>query len=622
MAHTIIFQPDGARAQCADGDTLLTVSGGAGIELETPCGGAGNCGKCLVRVENQAMSAITEPERESLSTEEIAMGFRLACQCRAHGDMTVFIPETSRQSRQIIVSDGRAVSGRLKPGLACLILKLDKPSLNDPRDDWQRLSEALAARDFYNIKIDYTALRQLPGALRAGAWTISVVLWQAREIIAVFPGEKEKIYGAAIDIGTTTLAGFLGDLTAGEIVAQAAAANSQVRFGDDVISRVSHCMMEDDGLERLNRAIIGDVNQLLERMRAKAGVDKGDVLDMTVVFNTVMHHIFLGIRPDWLGRAPFTAAVRGPLNIKARDVGLALATGAYLHCLPIEAGFVGADNVAVLLTQRAAIDDEQTTLVIDIGTNGEINLIGNGRVLAASCATGPAFEGAQIKHGMRAAPGAIEHLTIDPEQFAVTLATIGRENGVKARGICGSGIIDAVAELRKVGLLLADGRFNKEIDCPRLRLDEKGKYEFVLVWATESATGHDIALTQKDIRAIQLAKAALYAGARLLLRRMKRETIDRVILAGAFGSYIRVESALAIGLFPDCPVEQVEVVGNAAGVGARIALFDVDMRREAARLAAMAEFVETATDPDFQNAFASAMYFPPWPEAGAARGIL
>ncbi len=616
MQHTVIFQPDGSRSVCQEPTNLLAVARELGVNLEAPCGGSQVCGKCAVRLESSLQGAAepSDQERQHFSPESLAQGYRLACCTTVQSDMTVFVPEESRRGQQIILENGRGGEIALDPAVRLHVVELDKPSIEDCRDDWQRLVDGLRPLGVDGpLGCDSTVLRQLPATLRKGKWCVSVTIWHGREIISVMPGRVEHLYGVAIDIGTTTIAGFLGDLTTGSLVAQASLTNSQVQYGDDVISRISCCMLEDDGLERLHSVIIDDINRLLERLCDQAEINRTEIVDQVVVLNTAMHHLFLGIRPDWLGRSPFVAAVREPIDIKARDLGITIHSGAYIHCLPIEAGFVGADNVAVLLAEKAC-ESESIQLLIDIGTNGEINLGNRERMLCASCATGPAFEGAQIKHGMRAAEGAIERVWIDPVTKEATVQVIGssKESGapVRPRGICGSGIIDVTAELFKAGLLLADGRFCKEISCSRLRPDAQGKLEYVLAWAEESATRQDIVITQKDIRAIQLAKAALYAGITLLMRRLGINRIDSVTLAGAFGSYINVESALVLGLFPDCAVEQVQVVGNAAGEGAKQALFDRSKREEAARIARMVEFVETAVDPNFSTTFADAMYFP------------
>lgn len=623
MPHTVIFQPDGCRGTCKEHTNLLTVAQQSGVDLESPCGGSQVCGKCVVQIssldnhEENTGSTLPEPceqERKHLSPEALAQGFRLACCTEVRQDIIAYVPEQSRRGRQVILENGRASARALHPAVRLYFLEMTKATMADGRDDLTRILDALRDQGIDQpVGIDCTILRRMPKFLRAKGWKVTVGLWQDREIVYIAPGRTERLYGVAIDIGTTTIAGFLGDLTTGKIICQKSLTNSQVKYGDDILSRVSCCVFEDDGLTRLRDAVRNDMNVLIERLVQAAGIEHQEIVDCTVVFNTVMHHIFLGIDPEYLGRSPFTSACRQSLDTKARDLGIHINSGGYVHSLPIEAGFVGADNVAVLLAEKACASD-RTQLLIDIGTNGEINVGDGRRMLSASCATGPAFEGAQIRHGMRAAEGAIERVWIDPLTQEVTLGIIGNSDTpntpVRAKGICGSGIIDVAAELFKSGLLMPDGRFDKSHPCARLRTDEHGRREFVLAWANESMTGKDICITQKDIRAIQLAKSALYAGIKILMRRLGIEKVETVILSGAFGSYINVESALVIGMFPDCAIENVVVVGNAAGEGAIRALFDIREREEARRIASFVEFIETATEADFATHFADAMFFP------------
>lgn len=625
MQHIVIFQPDGCRGTCEDQANLLAVARQYGIALESPCGGTQACGKCAVKIEafsdkkcndQNHFAEACEQEKKLLAPEDLQQGYRLACCTEVRADLVAYIPEQSRRTAQVILEDGRATKHSLHPSVRLVFLELDKPTLEDSRDDQRRIFDALRVAGFAaDPSLDYKVLQHLPATIRAGKWNITIGLYQEKEIVFIAPGRVERVYGVAIDIGTTTIAGFLGDLATGAIVTQNSLTNSQIQYGDDVISRISCCMLEDDGLEKLHQTILADINDLIARMTISAGIDARDVVEVVLVFNTVMHHIFLGITPDALGRSPFVSATRRALDIKARDLGIDINGGCYVHCLPIEAGFVGADNVAVLLAANAC-ESEKIQLLIDIGTNGEINLGSRDRMLAASCATGPAFEGAQIKHGMRAAAGAIERVTIDPVSKEAEIQVIGDQKTkgadarVRPKGICGSGIIDVAAELYKAGLVLPDGRFDKSVECARLRADANGKYEYVLAWAQETMTGQDIVITQKDIRAIQLAKSALYAGIKILMRRLGIEKVEAVILAGAFGSYIHVESALVIGMFPDCALEDVVVIGNAAGEGAKRALFDTRQREEAERIAGFVEFVETAAENDFSTHFADAMFFP------------
>jgi len=390
--------------------------------------------------------------------------------------------------------------------------------------------------------------------------------------------------------------------------------NPQVAYGEDVMSRISYSMTHSDGLASMNRAIIKSINKLAGRAAAAAGIKRSAIIDMTIVGNTCMHHIFLNIDPQYISKAPFSPALHHSVDVKARDLGLRISPGSYVHILPIEAGFVGADNVGVLIAEEPYNQDDML-LIIDIGTNGELILGNRNRLVSSSCATGPAFEGAEIKYGMRAAPGAIEAIRIDLDTKEVRFRVIGKEgwnteiDDVEAKGICGSGIIDAVAQLFVAGIIDKTGRFNTGLKTSRLRVTE-GQPEFVIAWADETSVEQDIVLCQRDVRNIQLAKGAMYAGAKLMMRHLGVKKLDKIILAGAFGSYIDKESAAVMGLFPDCAAENIYAVGNAAGDGARIALLNVDKRAEADEVAMKVEYIELTVEPDFQTVFSQAMWFP------------
>jgi uncharacterized 2Fe-2S/4Fe-4S cluster protein (DUF4445 family) len=390
--------------------------------------------------------------------------------------------------------------------------------------------------------------------------------------------------------------------------------NPQVAYGEDVIARINYTMTCKEGLEVMNRAIIRRINELAGKTAARAGIKRSAIADMAVVGNTCMHHIFLGLDPGYLGQSPFPPALHRSLDIKARELGIRISPGAYVHVLPVEAGFVGADNVGVLIAEEPYHQDDMV-LIIDVGTNGELIMGNRDRLVSASCATGPAFEGAEIRYGMRAAPGAIEKVVIDPDTREVRFKVIGKDgwntelDQVGAGGICGSGIIDAVAQLFLAGVIDRTGRFNPDVDTIRLRKAEGGP-EFVIAWAGETSIGQDIVVCQQDVRNIQLAKGAIYAGARLMMRQLGIDKLDKIILAGAFGSCIDKDSAAIIGMFPDCAQEEVYAVGNAAGDGARIALLNVDKRVEADRRAREVEYLELTVAPKFDEVFARAMWFP------------
>jgi uncharacterized 2Fe-2S/4Fe-4S cluster protein (DUF4445 family) len=503
----------------------------------------------------------------------------------------------------------------LKPAVEKYYIELQPATLEDAVGDFERVQEALDKRyKLHGLIIDYPVLLKLQNTVRRGEWKLTVSVWKKKEIIDVQAGQVKRGYGLAVDIGTTTVAGYLCDLTTGEVLATEAMMNPQVAYGEDVMSRISYATKEKGGLKRLNDAIIKGLNEIISAITKKAGIKHPDIIDMAVVGNTCIHHLFLNIDPRWLGKAPFPPAIHHSVDVKARDMGLKIASGAYVHVLPNEAGFVGADNVGVLIAEEPYNRDEML-LIIDIGTNGELILGNRKRLLSSSCATGPAFEGAEIRHGMRAAAGAIEKLMIDPKTKEVQFKVIGNEKWntedkkIGARGICGSGIFDVAAQMFLAGIIDKSGRFDMKVKSPRLRQGEK-EPEFVIAWAKETAIGHDIVVCQKDIRAIQLAKGAMYSGAKIMMDRMGIKKIDRVILAGAFGSYIDKMSAAVIGLFPDCEPDCVYAVGNAAGDGARIALLDTGKRDEADLWARRVEYVELTVAPDFNRTFTQALIFP------------
>ena len=625
----IVFQPSGLRGRVPAGTTILAAAQGMGVGIEAVCGGKGVCGKCRVIIEEGRfeklglvsskahVSGLSAVEEKFLSPEELARGYRLACLAQVRESLVVTVPEESRTAKQVILEQGRERSYRLAPAVKQYSLVLPPASLADARDDRQRLLEALEER--YGLKdliVDYTVLRDLPLLLRKEEWQVTVTLWQGREIIRVVPGaEVPHSLGIAIDVGTTTLAAFLCDLTTGELLSKASRMNPQIGYGEDVLARISYAMTEEEGREKLQQAMLEAISVLAEEMTAKIGREALEVDEIVLVYNTAMHHFTLGLEPKHMGRSPFVPAVSVPLDIKARDLGVKINPAGNIHSLPVEAGFVGPDNVAVLIAEEP-YRSNSIKLIIDIGTNGEIDLGNKDRLLSTSCATGPALEGAQIAFGMRAAPGAIERVEIDPETKEPRYKVIGEDKWYPelkvtgAQGICGSGIIDVVAELHRAGIISKAGRINGRLETPRVRKDESGKLQYVLAWAEETAIHKDIVITQGDIRAVQLAKGAIYVGARYLMEKYGCDHVDEVILAGAFGSYINKRSAMALGLFPDCDPEKVKAVGNAAGDGARLALLDVEKRREAARVARQVEFVETAVEPDFQARFMEALSIP------------
>lgn len=631
----VIFQPAGRRGEIEEGTTILKAAQRLGVDLEALCGDKKVCGKCKVRIEEgyfekdnmeSGMAHITplEPTVEELKhiKPEDGPGVRLACSCEIHGDLKVFVPERSRAGKQVVRKAASELTIALDPAVKKYTVVLTPPTLHDmTTGDYERVVKAM--EDTYglkDLKFDFEVLLGLQDALRQGEWTITVTIWQNREIVKVEPGHMDVCYGLAVDIGTTTCVGYLCDLSTGQVVNTESMMNPQVPYGEDVMSRITYAMSNPEGLKTMQDAIITGLNEIIDKVVSevrKDGPNPGFAIDdLTIVFNTAMHHIFLGLNPVYIGRSPFIPAVQKSLDIKARDLGLKINPGSFIHVLPIEAGFVGADNVGVLIAREQYFQDD-IVLVIDIGTNGELLLGNKDRVCSTSCATGPAFEGAQIKFGMRAAPGAIEKVRIDPATKEPQYKVIGKadwhthiEGKINAKGICGSAIIDVIAEMFKAGIIDKTGKFVMNEGITRVRKDEAGKPEYVLAWADETSINQDITVTQGDVRALQLAKGALYAGVKLMMQKMGITRLDRVELAGAFGSHIDREASLALGLFPDVPIDKVVVVGNAAGDGARMTLLNKGKRTEADERARWVEFVEIATEPTFEKEFMQAMHVP------------
>jgi len=612
------------------GRNLLQAAQDLGVDIESVCGGSQSCGKCRVRIEEgsfpkdgihsakENLSSFTSEEEKFIDKEDKRRGYRLACTARLKGDVLIYVPEESRGGNQVICKAPREMGIDLNPGVKGYELELTPPSLSDPKADLERVRIGLETR--YGLKrvgIDYPALMMLGDNLRAAQWRVNVVIWMDQEIIDIRPAKRKSLYGIAVDIGTTTVAGYLCDLHTGEVLAMDALMNPQISFGEDIMARIAHAANHpSEGLRTMHQQIIQSINRIIGNTAQQVGASPEDVYEMTIVGNTAMHHFFLQINPESLGRSPFCPALQRSVDVKARDLGLEIHPSGNIHVLPVEAGFVGADNVGVILAQQPHRADVKT-LIIDIGTNGELVMGNKEGLSSASCATGPAFEGAHITFGMRAAPGAIERVRINHEDHEISFKVIGvdawsdqcRPHEIGARGICGSGIIDAVAELFKAGIVDKSGRLVGTIPSGRMRETTSG-YEFVIAKARETAIGKDITITSADIRQVQLAKGALYAGAKVMMGILGIQQINRVVLAGAFGNYIDPEKAMLLGLFPDCELQEITAVGNAAGDGARIALLNKEKRREANDIAKEIRYIELTLSKDFPDQFASAMHFP------------
>ncbi len=623
----VVFQPSGRTGMVAPGTSVLDAARLLGVGITSICGGQALCGKCVVLVEegtfpkhdliSGALHLVPpeEDEADYLLRQDMLTAARLACRARILGDVIITVPPESQSQQQAVhkTLDQKALVVDSPIHLASLTLS--QPQLPDGSEQERALAVLRAQRGIEGI-FEHAALRDLPEALREGGGAFTATLWNATSIIRVQPGHEARAWGLAVDIGSTTLAVYLCDLETGTLIATAAATNPQVTYGDDIMSRITYAVEQPQGQQRLHESVITVINSLAKEVTECSGGNPEDVLDVTLVGNSVMHHLALDLDPTSLGRLPFLPVLRAPIDLRATDLGLHLHRGARVHVLPLIAGFVGADTVGVLLAQAPHLQDE-VTLIIDVGTNGEIVLGNRQQLLCTSAATGPALEGAQILHGMRAAPGAIERVRIDPVTLETRFRVIGQAawsdalppEMVQARGICGSGIIEAVAELFVTGAILPSGRFDRRRGNPRL-VQVDGKPAFVLAEGPQSITGRPIVITQRDVRAVQLAKAALYVGARYLMRELGVESVSRIVLAGAFGTLMDKERAMRIGMIPDCDLRRVVSVGNAAGEGACMALLSCTQRQEAARLARWVRHILISQEADFQDAFAAALAFP------------
>jgi len=604
--YQVVFQPSGRKGEVSEGKTLIEASRELGIEIESLCGGVRNCGKCKIKLVEGHLSPFTDEEAKFITEPERAEGYRLSCVAQIKGDVLIYVPEESRPEGQVVRKEATERPFELKPAVTLFFVELSPPSLRDPLGDFDRLKKVLSERyQLHDLEIGYSTLLKLSRVLREGNWKVTAAVWMEEEIIDIKPGRVDEIYGLAVDIGTTTIAGYLCSLRTGKVIATESMMNPQVIYGEDVMSRITYAVTHPDGLEKLHKSVEDGLNRLIKRITKKHHLSSEDIVELTFVGNTAMHHLFLKINPEYLGVAPFPPAIHRSIDVKAKDLGLKVNPSANVHLLPIEAGFVGADNVGVLIAEEPHHQDE-IVLIIDIGTNGELVMGNRKKLISASCATGPALEGAHIKFGMRAAAGAIERIEIHPETLDVRFQVIGNS---KAMGICGSGIIDAAAELYRNGILDKSGRFRNEIKSSRLRVVDETT-EFVIAWKNETSIGKDITVTQKDVRNIQLAKAALYTGAKMMMRRLGIKKLNKVMLAGAFGSYIDPEKALVLGMFPDCDLKNVYAVGNAAGDGARLALLNREKRAEADEIARKVEYMELSIEADFQKEFIEAMQIP------------
>ncbi len=597
-AYTIDFEPAGRRGQCQDNKSLLACSRQFGVGIISLCGGKGTCHSCKVQVLSGTVSEPTSNDREAFSPQELVDGWRLACQTFPASDCKLRAPAESMTTPQRIQVEGLEITVHPEPPVLAYHLQLPTPSLTEPQADADRLLEVLNQQYQLNChKVDIDVLRTLSPQLRSWNWECQVSV-RSDEVVALSPWPNRQL-GLAIDLGTTKVAGYLVDLSDGRTLAAKGIMNPQISYGEDIVSRITVIINSPDEGVQLQKVVAEAFNELAVDLCAEVGANIEEIVEAVVVGNTAMHHLFLGLPVRQLAYSPFIPAVSKSLDIKARDLGLHIASGAYIHLLPNIAGFIGADHVAMLLATEAW-QSEGPLIALDIGTNTEVSLVNKGKITAVSCASGPAFEGGHIKDGMRAASGAIERLRI--ENGNIQYLTIDEASPV---GICGSGILDAMAQLYLVGIIDKGGRMKD--NHPNVRTRNKQR-EFVLVSEEERDGRPAIVITQQDVRELQLAKAAIRTGIEALLETngCSAEEIKQVIIAGAFGSYIDITSAITIGMLPSLPLNRFRQVGNAAGMGAKLALISLSQRAEAQTIASRVYYIELATTPNFMQTFIEA----------------
>ena len=628
----VVFTPSGKRGYFPLGTPVLQAAQSLGVDIDSVCGGRGICGRCQIvqatgnfpkhkiNSKSENISALSDTEKAYVERpkKSLEQDRRLSCATKILGDCVIDVPADSQVHQQIIRKDADAFDIEILPPVQLHYVEVWQPDMHDPSGDLRRLREALEREwQLKDLRFGPGMLPSLQKELREGNWKVTVAVDYLGQVIAVYPGFRESLCGLAVDIGSTTVAVHLCNLSTGEVLASSGVMNPQIRFGEDLMSRVSYVMMNPGGDLEMTKVIRSTVNDLAVNVTTQAKRELDEIVEVSFVGNPIMHHLLLGINPIELGGAPFALATDESVRVMARDLNLKLHNNTRCYILPCIAGHVGADTAGMILSE-APHNCEAITLLVDIGTNAEIVLGNNKRLLAASSPTGPAFEGAQISSGQRAAPGAIERVRIDRETLEPRFQVIGSDlwsnepsfekdtKGIGVTGICGSGIIEVIAEMYLSGVLSQDGVINGDLAAKSKHIIAEGRtFSYVL-----SSGKHMIQVTQNDVRAVQLAKAALYAGIRLLMERMEIEAVDRIRLAGAFGSHIDVKYAMVLGLIPDCDLESVSSAGNAAGTGARIALLNYESRQEIEEIVREVEKVETAVETKFQEHFVNAMAFP------------
>lgn len=636
----VVFTPSGKRGHFPKGTPILTAARQLGVDLDSVCGGRGICSKCQVSpgygqfpkhgvtVNDDALSEWNSVEQRYKDKRGLLDGRRLGCQAQVQGDVVIDVPAESQVHKQVVRKRAEARDIVLNPSTKLFYVEVQEPDMHDPSGDLERLTDALREQwQLMNVKADLQIFQTIQKTLRKGEWKVTVAVHLGDDenpprIMHLWPGFYEgTLYGLAVDLGSTTIAAHLCDLQTGEVVASSGVMNPQIRFGEDLMSRVSYSMMNEGGAQEMTRAVRAGMNTLFDDICTEGGIDKSMVVDAVFVCNPVMHHLFLGIDPFELGQAPFALATSNALRLRAVELDLNIHPSARVYFLPCIAGHVGADAAAVALSEAPDKSDD-LVLVVDVGTNAEILLGNREKVLACSSPTGPAFEGAQISSGQRAAPGAIERVEIDSSTKIARFKVIGSDlwsddpdfrNAIGTTGvtgICGSGIIEMVAEMRIHGIVDAAGLIGTADQTGSVNVFADGRTNSYLVYDGTEIGGPRITVTNRDIREIQMAKAALYSGARLLMDKFGVDKVDRVVLAGAFGAHISPKHAMILGMIPDAPLDKVTSAGNAAGTGARIALLNSSTRAEIEETVRNIHKVETAIEPRFQEHFVNASAIP------------
>ncbi|MFX0138887.1 MAG: ASKHA domain-containing protein, partial [Candidatus Hodarchaeota archaeon] len=595
---------EGKRVKVKDGQSLLEAALAGGVDLVSICGGAASCGKCkIIMEEGASVNPISKEETKLLSEKELNQGIRLACQTEVHGDIIVKVPEYSRTGKQRLQIEGIDTPIKLDPSVSKFYLEIKKPTLKDPKSDVDRIKDELYTKfKLTKLHINFNLMKNFSKILRDSDWKITIVIWDD-EIIVIEPNNTtNRIFGYAVDVGTTKLAGYLIDLNTGKVFSAGSLMNPQIPFGEDIISRMNY-----PDRDKLQAAVIEGINKILEELKEKTGVKSEEIYEMTAVGNTAMHHLFLNINTKFLGYAPYPPVIRESIIINANEIGINIHPYGKIYFLPIIAGYVGADNVGVILATEIYKSDK-ICLALDIGTNTEVVLGNKEKILSCSCASGPAFEGAQIKFGMRAASGAIERVEIDPKTLSLTYKTIDDE---PPKGICGSAMVDLLAEMLKSSIIDVTGKFNKKIKDPKIRAVDQ-ILELIVAPKEKSGTDEDIIFSQTDVRQIILAKAAMRTGIEILLKNygLKIEEVEKLFIAGAFGNYIDKGNARIIGMYPEIDLNKVIYVGNAAGTGARMCLVSKNAKKIVEEISKMVIYVELGADKEFQNNFLNANFLP------------